>query len=40
MILGCDGVWETKTNQEILKLINKYLKKDKDLKFIIETLLD
>lgn len=40
ILLGCDGVWETMTNSDIVEFIYDNLKKKVDLKVIVEALLD
>ena len=45
MILGCDGIWETMTNDQIIKFVkNRIGKKEQDrkkyLKDVVEILLD
>ena len=40
ILLGCDGVWETKTNAEIVEFIYDQLKKGTDLNLITEELLE
>ena len=39
IIMGCDGVWETKSNEEMVEYIYGKLKEKKELKTIIEELL-
>ena len=36
IIMGCDGIWETKTNEEMVKWINKRLAGQKPLSSILE----
>jgi hypothetical protein len=38
--MGCDGVFEVFSNQELVEKINKSLKKDLDLKSCLNDLLD
>jgi|LauGreDrversion4_2_1035121.scaffolds.fasta_scaffold246460_1 serine/threonine protein phosphatase PrpC len=40
LVIGCDGVWEMKTSQQIVTYIYEYRKKKVPLKKIAETLLD
>lgn len=45
MLMGCDGIWETLSNQELIDFVNERLKKEselqpKALEPIIESLLD
>jgi len=40
ILLGCDGVWETMSNSDIVDFIYDHLKKGTDLKIIVENLLD
>lgn len=40
ILLGCDGVWETLCNSDIVEYIYDCLKKKVELKLIVETLLD
>jgi serine/threonine protein phosphatase PrpC len=37
--MGCDGIWETKSNDEMVEYIYDRLKKKKELKTIVEELL-
>lgn len=39
IIMGCDGIWETKTNDEMVEYIYDRLKQKKELKAIVEELL-
>lgn len=39
IIMGCDGIWETKSNDEMVEYIYDRLKQKKDLKAIVEELL-
>ena len=39
IIMGCDGIWETKSNDEMVEYIYDRLKKKKELKTIVEELL-
>lgn len=40
IIMGCDGIWETKTNEEMVEYIYERLKQKKELKAIVEELLN
>jgi len=40
MLLGCDGVWETKTNVEIINLCKGMFEKKDPPSRIVENLLD
>lgn len=40
IIMGCDGIWETKSNEEMVEYIYAKLKEEKDLKTITEELLN
>ena len=40
ILLGCDGVWETMSNLDIVECIYDHLKKGTELKFVVEELLD
>lgn len=40
IIMGCDGIWETKTNEEMVEYIYDKLKEKKDSKQIVEELLN
>lgn len=39
IIMGCDGIWETKTNDEMVEYIYDKLKSKKEAKSIVEDLL-
>ena len=39
IIMGCDGIWETKSNEEMVEYIYERLKQKKELKAIVEELL-
>lgn len=38
--MGCDGIWETKSNEEMVAYIYDKLKKGKDAKSIVDELLN
>lgn len=40
IIMGCDGIWETKSNDEMVNYIYERLKSKKDPKAIVEELLN
>jgi len=40
IVLGCDGIWEVKTNQEIVEFIGKSLKDTSTVSKVVEDLLD
>lgn len=41
IIMGCDGIWETKSNEDMVKWVQKRLsEKGKKLGTIVEELLD
>ena len=40
IVLGCDGIWEVKTNQEIVEFIGKRLKDTPTVSKVVEDLLD
>ena len=40
IIMGCDGIWETKSNEEMVDYIYKKLEEGKDLKTLSEELLN
>lgn len=40
ILMGCDGIWETLSNIEIVQFIYDQLRNKIDLKVIVETLLD
>lgn len=39
IIMGCDGIWETKSNEEMVEYIYERLKKKQPLKEVVEELL-
>ena len=39
IVMGCDGIWETKSNDEMVEYIYDRLKQKKELKAIVEELL-
>ena len=39
LIIGCDGIWETKTNQEMVDFVIERLNKKVDLQEIVKELL-
>lgn len=39
IIMGCDGIWETKSNEEMVEFIYNKLKEKKDLTTIVEEIL-
>jgi serine/threonine protein phosphatase PrpC len=38
--MGCDGIWETKSNEEMVEYIYRKIKEGKDPKIIIDELLN
>jgi len=40
MVLGCDGIWECASNQDVVDFVAKRVKDKKSLKDIAEELLD
>ena len=40
IIMGCDGIWETKSNEEMVEYIYERLRQKKDQKTIVEELLN
>jgi serine/threonine protein phosphatase PrpC len=38
--MGCDGIWETKSNEEMVEYIYERLKKGKESKDIVTELLN
>jgi serine/threonine protein phosphatase PrpC len=40
IIMGCDGIWETKSNEEMVEYIYERLKKGKESKDIVTELLN
>ena len=40
LLLGCDGIFEIKSNQELINIVRGKLKNKENLKDIIENLLD
>ena len=40
IIMGCDGIWETKSNEEMVEFIYEKLHEGKDMKTITEELLN
>ena len=40
IIMGCDGIWEVKSNEDMIKWIQKRLGEKKELGLILEELLD
>lgn len=40
IIIGCDGIWETKSNEEMVEYIYDKLKTGKPLKEILNDLLE
>ena len=40
IIMGCDGIWEVKSNSEMIELIAKQRAEKKELSQILEDLLD
>lgn len=38
--MGCDGIWETMTNEEVAKYIKKKLEENLDKKSILSNFLD
>lgn len=39
IIMGCDGIWETKSNEEMVEYIYDRLKQKKEMKTIVEEIL-
>jgi len=40
IIMGCDGIWETKSNQQMVDYLYEKLRTKKDLKLIVRDLLE
>ena len=42
MVIGCDGIWDCKTNQEACNFVSERLKKNPNIKLskVVEELLD
>jgi len=40
IIMGCDGIWETKSNQQMVDYLYEKLRTKKDLKQIVRDLLE
>ena len=40
IVMGCDGIWETKSNEEMVEFIYKRINEGKDAKKIIDELLN
>ena len=40
IIIGCDGIWETKTNEEMVEFIYDKLKSGKSLKQVVTELME
>jgi len=40
IILGCDGIWEQKSNEEMIEYVYSHMNKGADLKTIVATLLN
>jgi len=40
LLMGCDGIWECKTNEELIQFIGSELDKNVPLKEILKSLLD
>ena len=38
--MGCDGIWESKSNQEMIDFVGSKLKDGKDLKTVASELLE
>ena len=38
--MGCDGIWETKSNQELCTIVNEGFNNGKGLQAIVEGLLE
>lgn len=38
--MGCDGIWETKTNEQMVEYIYEKLRVKKDLKQVVRDLLE
>lgn len=39
IIMGCDGIWEKKSNEEMVEYVYERLNKNQDLKSIVSELL-
>lgn len=40
LLMGCDGIWECKSNEELIQIISAQLDKNVPIKSIISELLD
>jgi len=40
IVMGCDGIWEIKTNQEIVDFVAARLQKDSKVSGVVEELLE
>jgi len=40
LVIGCDGIWETRTNQQIIDFVREKLEKEAKVSGAVELLLD